>query len=366
MPHVSLASPDDTSTNAIGLSPFWRERLLEGSFILSMVLYYIVGNANFKLGLLSQLNPLLSLPFLLIFMALCWYRLPVAIALLPLALPYYQSQYQKIVVGHYAFSLAEITLGSFLVVALLQFFFKRRDGDYMFSWSELRDDIGPFALPILVFFLAAALSITIAYSRAVALRASHEEVLGPLLYLGLALVYLRTRQDVLRLLGALLGTSLVIAILGLAQYFLFKDTLILEDGLRRVHAIYGSANSVGLLFDYALPTGLALLLAKVAWKFRLLALVVCAPLLLVLYLTQSRGAWLAIAIALLFIVALSIRKRKILLIGGLVGFVMLVVVLFAFPHTNIRFYCRRSYKRATYQHSYQTHLSLAERLKYDS
>src|SRR5207249_1210648 len=110
------------------------------------------------LSALSHLDPLFSLPFLLIFAVLCWYRLPFAVALLPFSLPYYLVQ-KVVFISHrrdYAFSLVEVSLAVCLVVALLQLAFKRRNWPYWLSWSELRDRIGPFLWPILVFFVAAA------------------------------------------------------------------------------------------------------------------------------------------------------------------------------------------------------------------
>jgi len=159
----------------------------------------------------------------------------------------------------------------------------------------------------------------------------------------LALIYLRSRQDVTRLLVALLGTGFVVALLGLTQYFLFRNLLVLEpDGIRRVHAMYGSANGIGLLYDYVLPIGLALVVAKTpqtlgilaSWRVRVLASALCVPLLCVLYLSQSRGAWFAIAVAVLFIAALSIRNRKVLIVSGLIFVIIMSVVVFVF-HTRI-------------------------------
>lgn len=324
-----------------GLSPFWHDRLIEFALILAMALYYIVGNARLGTGSLFDLNPLFSLPFLFIFAVLCWYRLSFAVALLPLTLPYYLLP--KTVVSHYSFSLAEIVLGTCLLVALLQFLLQRGSWQYLLSWRELRDRFGPFAIPILIFFLAAAGSVVIAYSHFVALRAFRKEVLDPLLYLLLALFCLRSRHDVGRLLGALLGTGVMVAVLGLSQYFFFKNQLVLEpDGIRRVHATYGSANSIGLLLDYILPPGLALVVMKMrevlsnrqTWKSLLFAVGLCLPLVFVLYLTQSRGAWFAIGIATLFIIALSIRSRKVLLIGGLVLVIGVAALVLIF-HTRI-------------------------------
>ena len=203
--------------------------------------------------------------------------------------------------------------------------------------------VGPFALPILVFLLAATVSIFIAYDKIVALRSYREEVVGPILYVVLALYCLRSRQDVTRLLLAMLGTGLMVALLGMVQYLFFRNQLPLEsDGIRRVHAMYGSANSIGLLFDYILPLGFALVVARslykphtwAFWKYRAVALIACVAMLYVLYLTQSHGAWIAIAAAAIFIAAVSIRQRKALLIA-IPLFLLVVGIAFFFYHTRI-------------------------------
>lgn len=323
------------------VSPFWRDRFIEAGLILSIALYYITGNANLGTGGFFHLNPLFSLPFLLIFAVLCWYRLSFAVALLPLALPYYLLQ--KTVVGTYAFSLTEITLVVYLVVALLQLLFRGSKWEYWLSWRELRDRLGPFTIPILVFLAASTISIAIASEPHLALRAFRKEVFDPLVYFLLVLFCLRSRGDLLRLLGALLATGLIAAFLSLAQYFIFRDQLVQETGnVLRVHAAYGSANDVGLLLDYVLPIGLALALAKIpgsigmlkSWQFRALAIALCLPLILVLYLSQSHGAWLAIAAAALFIAVFSIRDRKTLLVGAIL-FVVAAGLVFALFHTRI-------------------------------
>lgn len=327
--NAPVSPPTGSDEKTAKSSPFWRNRLVEGGLIVSMALYYMIGNPNIPLGVpapIADVNPLFSLPFLAIFAALCWYRLPFAIALLPLSLPFYLMQ--KPIFGPYNFSLAEIMLATCLVVALLQLVLQRRSWPYGLSWSELRDRLGPFIYPILVFVVFAAFSVVIAYAQKVALRAFREEVFDPLLYLGLVLICLRSRQDLRRLLASLVGAGLVIALLGIAQYVFFKNSLPLEsDGIRRVHAVYGSANSIGLLLDYVLPLVLALVMAKVSWVKRLVALAVCVPLLVVLYLSQSHGAQVAIALAALFIIAFSIRNRKFLLISAVLALIVLSLSL---------------------------------------
>ena len=315
------------------VSPFWHDRLVEGGLILSMALYYVVSNPNIHIGHLSFTssvfhNPLSSLPFLLIFAVLCWYRLPFAVALLPLSLPYYLKQ--KLIFSHYEFSLVEITLATCVLVALLQLLVQRQRWLYWSSLQWLRTRLGPFVIPIVLFFCIAAFSILIAFRHDYALRAFREEVFDPLLYVVLALTCLRTRQDLTRLIGAMIGTGLVIAGLGLVQIAFFRNTLQPENGVLRISAVYGSANSIGLLFDYILPIGFAMLFAKISQRLRLVALLCCLPMLVVLYLTQSLGAWVAIALALLFVLAFAVRNRKILLIGSGILVVVLLAGTFLF------------------------------------
>ncbi|MBO0793198.1 MAG: O-antigen ligase family protein [Ktedonobacteraceae bacterium] len=323
-------------------SHFWSDRLFEGGLIISLALYYIFCNPSLPIGLFPHANPLFALPFLVLFAIFCWYRLPFAIALLPLTLPYYF--YQKPIIGSSRFSLVEITLGICVLVALLRHLFIHQER--RLSWTRLRNLLGPFLLPILVFLLVAGLSITIAYAQKPALRTFREEVLDPLLYVVLALSYLRTRQDLQRLLVALLGTGMVIALLGIGQMLFFQNTLVKEaDGIRRVHTVYGSANSIGLLFDYVIPLALALLMARISWRVRLVVLALCVPLFYTLYLSNSRGAWIAVPVAAIFIVAFAMRNRKVLLISGSILAVVLVISAFVFQtqisefvngHTNAK------------------------------
>lgn len=309
------------------LSPFWHDRLIEAGLILSLGLYYLVGNPNFGAGDFLHLPPYLySLPFLAIFAILTWYRLAIAVALMPLALPYYLTQKTIFSYGtrHFDFSLAEIMLAVCALIAAAQILIYGKRWRYYLSWTELRERIGPFLVPIVLFFIAALVSIGIAVERQTAFRAFHEEIAAPLLYGLLALCCLRTRQDVKRLLWALLGSAMIIAFTGLAQYFFFAGQLRASQGDKRAHGLYGSANSIGLFFDYALPLGMAMLIFQVSktaqnggkWWPALLILAGFVPLVGVLVFSQSLGSALALPIALLFILAFSLRSRRTLLIGA--------------------------------------------------
>lgn len=304
-------------------SPFWHDRLIEAGMLLSLASYYVVGNDNLGANRVFHINPLYSLPFLLIFALLSWYRLSFAIALLPMTLPYYYLA--KPVYSHYSFELAEIVLAVCVTIAVVQLLLKRQRWPYYLSWSELRARIGPFLVPMLVFILAATISVFIAYARRDALRAFREEVFDPIVYLLLALYCLRARSDITRLLLALFGSAFLVALEGLVQYVLFKNHLALDtDGVRRITAVFGSANNIGLYFDYSLPIGIALLLFSRRNDFgpartglvKALVILALLPMLAALYMSQSRGAWIAIGLVVVALVVLALPTRKMMLVAA--------------------------------------------------
>jgi putative inorganic carbon (HCO3(-)) transporter len=313
-------------------SNFWRNRLIEIGLALSMALYYLVGNPYVHIPianlLLQKISPFYSLPFLLIFAILSWYRLSFAVALLPLSFPYYylpKLVYQRgSPTQDVRFSLIEILLWTCVVVAGLRFLVGLRRWPYREQWQAWLKRIGPFLIPFLLFAAAALISIFVAYvpyGRTNAIRTFRQEVAGPLLFLGLALLCLRTRQDIKRLLIALFGSGVILGCAGLIQFVFFKNTLLPDpkasssEGLLRMTLVFGSGNNLGLLLDYTLPIGLALVLARVSWKVRLVVLAFCLPCFFVLYESQSRGSWaIAIPLAIIIIVGLAWRKRNLFLV----------------------------------------------------
>jgi len=358
LPSASAVSGGHASDKMRNHVSFWHDRLVECGLVLSMTLYYLIGNQNIikiykiNIGDLTQLDPRISWIFLLAFVVLCWYRLSFAVALLPLALPFYLAP--KTIWGTIEFSPAEIALWLCVIIALAQSIIRRDKWEYRLSFAELRTRFGPFIIPLCIFFLAALISISVALSRGAAIRTFREEVFGPFLFIVLALFCLRSRQDITRFLSALFAIGFVIAILGTVQYFFFfKSTLSSADpGIRTV---YGSPNSVGLLFDYTLPIGLALVASRVSWILRLLALLCCLPFFLILSQDQSRGAALAaFPIALIFVILFAVRNRKILLIGGLLALILGIGV-FGIYHQKIAEYVEKSVVNGhTSQHGVST------------
>jgi hypothetical protein len=248
-----------------------RGLLIEAGILTSLTCFYLIGNSNLGKSWLFHLNPLYSLPFLLAFVFLCWKRLAFVVALFPLTLPYYRMP--KLIYGHYALSLAEITLLICLGVALLQLVSQRAHWKYWPSWQTLRARIGLFAFPIFILLISASLTATFAPNSMVGLRTFSQTVLEPIVYFLLVLLCLRTRSSLERLLWALVATGCLLACMGIAQFLFFSSHLkIGADGI-------------------------------------LLLLTLC--------LGQVRQCEVALVVAFLFLCAFMVRNPTVLLIGAI-------------------------------------------------
>jgi putative inorganic carbon (HCO3(-)) transporter len=300
-----------------------RGLLIEAGILTSLTCFYLIGNSNLGKSWLFHLNPLYSLPFLLAFVFLCWKRLAFVVALFPLTLPYYRMP--KLIYGHYALSLAEITLLICLGVALLQLVSQRAHWKYWSSWQTLRARIGLFAFPILILLISASLTATFAPNSMVGLRTFSQTVLEPIIYFLLVLLCLRTRSSLERLLWALVATGCLLAFMGIAQFLFFSSQLkIGADGIPQITVVYGNAQALGTFVDYLLPGSLALLLigtwqgpkALRFWGVRVAGIVLCLLLLLTLCLSQVRQGEVALVVAFLFLCAFMVRNRAVLFMGA--------------------------------------------------
>ena len=107
------------------------------------------------------------------------------------------------------------------------------------------------------FVVVALLSTLFAQHRHEALRELRLVILEPVLFY-LALITLpmekRERQ---RIIDAFVCGAVMVAVVGLVQYFVLGDVITAEGGMRRLHSVYGSPNNVGLYLGRALPLMLA-------------------------------------------------------------------------------------------------------------
>ncbi|HEX6777759.1 MAG TPA: O-antigen ligase family protein [Ktedonobacterales bacterium] len=269
-------------------------------------------------------HPPASLILLLIVAALAWIHLEIAIALIPLALPYYLELQPLNASGSIKSSLGEISLLICLGVALLRTLLLAADRRASLEWARgLWAQARLFLPPAMLLLIGAGLALLFSPDRHNSLRAYREEVIEPLLYFLLILRYLRTRTDLARAVSAFLLSALIVAVLGIYQGTIEQSHYFVNATTLRVEGPYGSPNNLGLFLERALPILLAFALLNILrrppvaaalrrpfWRdpLRWLCLLVSIPLLVAVYLTQSRGAEVGLLVAVVFFFIIEVRQ----------------------------------------------------------
>lgn len=292
-------------------------RLVEGSIVICGLLLFYWPHP-----------PLGSLLVLLAMVALAWFRLEIAIALLPLAFPY-DGIHDGIpfgASGFPAFILTELGVLVCLGVALLRHVIFPAERKATLQWA--RDTWRRarfFLLPGALLAIGAALALLHAPDRHESLRAYREEIIEPLLYVVLVLRYLQTRSDLARTVSAFLLSAVVVSCTGIIQgvFRLSPYVVNTADNALRVPGPYGSPNNLGFAIERALPLLLALAFIgllrrhsadepgqRSPWRdpLRWVCLVAALLLLWALYWTSSRGAEVAVLVVLLLLFIFEARR----------------------------------------------------------
>jgi len=124
------------------------------------------------------------------------------------------------------------------------------------------------------------------------------------------------KQYLWRIVGALILAALVVSLIGLYQYFFTAD-VITAEGVRRIHGVYGSPNNLGLFLERIVPILAAIVLFGGSQWRRAACFLIGLPVILCLYLTYSRGAWL-LGLPAAFIFLGLMRGKRAMLIALLV------------------------------------------------
>jgi len=144
---------------------------------------------------------------------------------------------------------------------------------------------------VLSFLVLSLLSVVWATNFGTAARQFRVVVLEPVIFYGLVRVYAQRRENVLRMLDALVLAGLVLALYALWQA-VTGIGVITAQGVFRVRSVYGSPNNLALFLGRVLPITIAVLMfaptSRRRWAYGLAAI----PLTAAVFLTFSRGAWL--------------------------------------------------------------------------
>ncbi|MFH1927399.1 MAG: O-antigen ligase family protein [Chloroflexota bacterium] len=179
---------------------------------------------------------------------------------------------------------------------------------------------------VLFFLVVSLLSLATSANLRVSLRELRTVVLEPVVFYLLIRDGHMGRRKLLWLGDAFVAVGLVLSLHGLYQYA-FTDDVIVAEGVRRVRGIYGSPNNMGLLLGRLLPVAVAMAwTGRTTWR-RWLYGGACVPIMLCLFLTYSRGAWLlGVPGAMIFLGLLRGRRSFTIVLG-----IVLVALLSLIP-----------------------------------
>jgi len=261
---------------------------------------------------------------------MCW-RLDIGLAYAVFSVPFFLSP--KEIFGK-SFSMVE-TLVILCAITWLWSWWRQEvwGGNLRASLLHLRERL-PASLSsltaldksVVAFVALAVLSLAVSSNLGVSIRELRVIVIEPaLLYFLLRVARLDERQLV-RLTHALLLAGVAVALYGLYQYFVSGDVIVAE-GVRRIRGVYASPNNLSLLLGRLIPLAVAGLLLSKGHRRWAHALAL-APLLLVLFLTYSRGGWLLSLPAGLLAIGLLRGRRSTLWAAGAILLCLLLLLPF--------------------------------------
>lgn len=181
---------------------------------------------------------------------------------------------------------------------------------------------GAFALPLLLFGLAATISLLTPEPSHLreALRDFRVVIVEPLILYLLTVRFIRKREQFIQIFDVLVLASLLIAAGAFYQFLLSKDNTVSAEGVSRVISIYSHPDNLGLYIGRIIPLVTAVAFfggaIKELARRRVVYGLALLPLLGTLILSFSRGAWLASALALLVMIII-VRSRRGLIIFGI-------------------------------------------------
>ena len=181
----------------------------------------------------------------------------------------------------------------------------------------------PLDKPIIAFMALCLISSIFSVHRPTSLAALIQ-LANYLVIFYLTIHTIRTRRDIVHLIYVIIGISLFLSLFGLFKYFganpfPWWDYTDMAEYTDRLASTYGNPDHLAGFMEMVLPLILGLLMLQYSRTETLLFLYAACMAVTALILTLSRGAWLAIATALVFMAICLFKDRyfyrKRLLIG---------------------------------------------------
>jgi O-antigen ligase len=188
-------------------------------------------------------------------------------------------------------------------------------------------------LPLALSAIVLLLTMLISFVGTTNLADSIKEVVKwseLLVILLLGTQYIRTRRHIWTLAVMLCLAGLSQALFGYAQIlFDLGPASFMRDASLRVYGTFGQPNPYAGYINMTLALALALLLLGHGWKTRLLAACIVLPLAGVEIYSQSKGGWIALGAAAVFIVIVGFPQLRLLARIGWIGLIGIIAAYLA-------------------------------------
>jgi len=165
-------------------------------------------------------------------------------------------------------------------------------------------------LSTVTFLLAITISMTVAFSLTASIKevAKWTEVLVIFM---LGTKYLHTRQQIWTIVVIICLAGISQALLGYAQAFLnLGPASFVRDASLRVYGTFAQPNPYAGYINMTLALAIALMLLGHNWATRIFSACTAIPLAGVEYYSQSKGGWIAIGTAVIFILAVGFPRLR--------------------------------------------------------
>ncbi len=201
----------------------------------------------------------------------------------------------------------------------------------------------PLSKLILILFLVQAFSVFIAVDKSVALLRLFSYLIEYYLVFYMIFDVIRTREQIKKIMVVIIVSAGIIGIIGITEYIsghnlysvikpvreLMGSAVSIQErvGVKRVEISFGHAISCGMYLVLVIPIGFYFLSCAKSGFMKALWWVLSLMLLIVLFLTRSRGPWVGLIGAMMGVLLIGSRVpkyRKRILMTGLLVCVFLV------------------------------------------
>jgi O-antigen ligase len=304
-------------------------QLLTGAFVslilmISMVLTWGEATPNLfrrdtvQLGLsiltagLIYLNPALPLTLIAasILFILFYNRPAFGLAFIVFYAPFFLFPVELF---RFAFPMAElltlITFASWSLCILTRWAKTRN----ISSTETLERNVHPLDGVVIAFVLLGSFAFFWSENRDAAFTELRTLIIEPSLFYLMFRTLPLTRQDVLRVIDALLLAGFVVCVIGIFLYLRGEGIITAEEASRRLASVYGSPNNVALFLGRALPFALVFVLIPLDRLRQVVAGVMVALMLFTVILTQSVGGlFIGVPLSVAAVLLLIYRRRAII------------------------------------------------------